>query len=420
MPRSTSTTIGSARRAAIAVAILAATLSVGPAHGATATYLTAGRGIPVQGTRAGLDWHEGHVGTLLIRVDDMDPAREAYCVDFEHDLDDGDVLPQAPSDYPIEVAYIVHNAYPQPNRIAVALHDLDEEAAAVQSAIWAYTDNFVATDPPQVAWRAAQIVEAARVAARMRPAAPPHAIRIDSPSGVRRVDRDLHRASATLVDGWGRPVAGPSIEMEVTTGPSAGTSATHPAPRAELEYAASAAGIDEIEASAVYLVPTGQKFKRPDRQGFILAGDPVPGTVTATSTVSWLDCGREDHGACEHECRVPTCGDGIVQSDEQCDDGNRNDNDDCTNACRHNVCGDEIVNPWKEECDDGNSLHEDGCTDDCRLPRCGDGIRQTAEVCDDGNTTGGDGCPADCGRRDPEARLALTCEAPATFLGAGG
>jgi cysteine-rich repeat protein len=36
------------------------------------------------------------------------------------------------------------------------------------------------------------------------------------------------------------------------------------------------------------------------------------------------------------------------------------------------------------------------CRTDCTVPTCGDGILDAGEVCDDGNTTGGDGCSADC------------------------
>lgn len=399
------------KRLTIVAALAAAALlpAAADAEAASATYLGAADGVPVTGTRGGYEWYEGHVGTYFIRIDGMDPVRQAYSVDFERDVDEGESLPQVPSDYPHEVAYIINNAYPQPNRIGVALADSDAEAAAVQSAIWAYTDNFVATDPPHVAQRAAEIVDRARQAARQRPPAPPHSIRIDAPRGVRQVS-DVHRATVTVFDGWGRPATGPSFQIEVIDGPSAGRYWSLRGPSANVSYRAPRAGIDQIEASAMYAVPSGQKFKLPGRQGIALAGDPVIGTITATSSVSWVDCGHDDHSECSHECRNPVCGDGIVQGAEQCDDGNDNDNDDCTNACKVNVCGDEIVNPWTEECDDGNALMDDGCTHDCRLPRCGDGIVQTAELCDDGNTVGGDDCPADCGRRDPEARLALTCE----------
>jgi cysteine-rich repeat protein len=36
------------------------------------------------------------------------------------------------------------------------------------------------------------------------------------------------------------------------------------------------------------------------------------------------------------------------------------------------------------------------CRLDCTVPSCGDGVLDGGEVCDDGNTVGGDGCAADC------------------------
>jgi cysteine-rich repeat protein len=36
------------------------------------------------------------------------------------------------------------------------------------------------------------------------------------------------------------------------------------------------------------------------------------------------------------------------------------------------------------------------CRKNCSVPTCGDGVLDGGEVCDDGNTVGGDGCAADC------------------------
>ena len=60
------------------------------------------------------------------------------------------------------------------------------------------------------------------------------------------------------------------------------------------------------------------------------------------------------------------CGNGLVDINEECDDGNDNDNDKCTNACTLAFCGDGIVESPNEECDDANDNDNDTCTIECK------------------------------------------------------
>jgi cysteine-rich repeat protein len=67
------------------------------------------------------------------------------------------------------------------------------------------------------------------------------------------------------------------------------------------------------------------------------------------------------------------------------------------------VCGNGLVEA-QEQCDDGNGVDDDGCESTCRpSPRiaCGNGIREAQEGCDDGNQTDGDGCESTCERTPP-------------------
>lgn len=98
---------------------------------------------------------------------------------------------------------------------------------------------------------------------------------------------------------------------------------------------------------------------------------------------------------CTPACRLPICGDGIVQIAELCDDGNAVNTDSCTNACQRARCGDGVVQAG-ELCDDGNDINTDGCTTLCRTALCGDGIIQAGEQCDDGNQIAVDSCTALC------------------------
>ena len=146
------------------------------------------------------------------------------------------------------------------------------------------------------------------------------------------------------------------------------------------------------------------------------------------------------------------CGDGEVNGNEQCDDGNGNNTDRCANDCTVNVaCGDGFLDDFAgeecdppdpgngctancrlesicgdgnlegvEACDDGAECNDgtscttpgsicgsdgstcaprsgDGCTALCVVEFCGDGVtNNSTEQCDDGNTTSGDGCESDC------------------------
>ncbi len=127
-----------------------------------------------------------------------------------------------------------------------------------------------------------------------------------------------------------------------------------------------------------------------------------------------------------------SCGDGIIQPGEQCDDGipasqktgpNAID-DGCNALCQieanwncadagpcvyEGTCGNGILTSNKV-CDDGNTLGV-GCASDCQsiqpgyecpvpgkpcTPICGNGIVELGKQCDDGNTNNGDGCSATC------------------------
>ncbi len=110
------------------------------------------------------------------------------------------------------------------------------------------------------------------------------------------------------------------------------------------------------------------------------------------------DAGSRDDGGSQDDGAVPRCGDGIVQSPEECDEGGLNSDtapDACRTDCRMFRCGDGVLDSG-EACDDGNTVDGDGCSNACALPGCGDGSVQGAEECDDGNLDDTDGCLSSC------------------------
>lgn len=134
------------------------------------------------------------------------------------------------------------------------------------------------------------------------------------------------------------------------------------------------------------------------------AGDCTPGQTQECSCpegqgtqVCAADGGG--YGACE--CPGPAvCGDGEVADGEECDDGAANADDGaCTSECKLASCGDGVVQTSVEICDDGvNDGAYGGCEEGCGAlaPYCGDGMTNGPEACDDGDEVDGDGCNADC------------------------
>ncbi len=110
-----------------------------------------------------------------------------------------------------------------------------------------------------------------------------------------------------------------------------------------------------------------------------------------------------------------TCGNGVIEAGEACDDGNAQNGDGCSSGCAVElpVCGNGRVEAG-ETCDDGNAQNGDGCSVTCTTeppsPVCGNGVVESGELCDDGNLVTGDGCNAACTPEAPggPVRLSLT------------
>ncbi len=130
---------------------------------------------------------------------------------------------------------------------------------------------------------------------------------------------------------------------------------------------------------------------------------------------------------------LAVCGDMILQSVEQCDDGNTKPGDGCSGICTIEpgytcktpgkaceplaaVCGNGKIEVG-EACDDSNAKNADGCSASCQVEagwecakpaqpctktqqaaKCGDSVVQSGEQCDDGNIKNADGCNAGCQR----------------------
>ncbi len=114
--------------------------------------------------------------------------------------------------------------------------------------------------------------------------------------------------------------------------------------------------------------------------------------------------------ACEPGCQTGNgCGNGIVDPGEQCDDGNMINTDDCV-SCKFARCGDGFVDStgsdFSEQCDPGSAGETSTCNSNCTTPTCGDGIVNPdfepdgvhGEQCDNGpgNNANNLACTAMC------------------------
>ncbi|MFH2006570.1 MAG: DUF4215 domain-containing protein [bacterium] len=104
--------------------------------------------------------------------------------------------------------------------------------------------------------------------------------------------------------------------------------------------------------------------------------------------------------ACRTDCLPARCGDMVTDTGEQCDDGRYNSDlipDVCRPGCNPPACGDGVVDVRSgESCDDGNTIDGDGCSSVCIAEYCGNGVVEAWELCDDANVVVGDGCTPDC------------------------
>ena len=95
---------------------------------------------------------------------------------------------------------------------------------------------------------------------------------------------------------------------------------------------------------------------------------------------------------CGSGCRWwAQCGNGYIEGAEECDDGPGNSDSTpgaCRTSCEFAKCGDGTVDP-NEQCDDAsrnNNKIPGACRQNCRLPSCGDGVVDFSigEQCEEG------------------------------------
>mgnify|MGYP006273011213 CR=1 FL=1 len=110
-------------------------------------------------------------------------------------------------------------------------------------------------------------------------------------------------------------------------------------------------------------------------------------------TCGWSWSSTDAVELCAKTTIGPVCGNGIIEGDEECDDGNTEDGDGCSGLCTIEstpVCGNGILETG-EECDDNNTVNGDGCSSNCTIEQTqncvdmdNDGYNSTTQDCPSG------------------------------------
>jgi MYXO-CTERM domain-containing protein len=134
-------------------------------------------------------------------------------------------------------------------------------------------------------------------------------------------------------------------------------------------------------------------------------------TVDCDSNCTFVSCGDGDSNQaagedcdtagdsinCDFDCSFVECGDEYINAaaNELCDDGSQTETVECDNDCTPSLCGDGVFNLTAgESCDDAGDSAD--CNLDCTVAACGDGYLNEAadEVCDESVDTAT--CDGDC------------------------
>ena len=114
-----------------------------------------------------------------------------------------------------------------------------------------------------------------------------------------------------------------------------------------------------------------------------------------------IDNSDVDPDACRTTCEFPSCGDGVIDDGEFCDDADANSDvnaDACRSNCVPSSCGDAVIDSG-EVCDNGvdnSNIAPDACRLNCNPPGCGDGVADAGEECDDGDGIDSNFCLNGC------------------------
>ena len=214
-----------------------------------------------------------------------------YCIDLGHYIQYNHDYVDAGSTTP-EITYVLNNHYPFKTLPYTGSLSAQKEAAAVQTAIWHFSDGLdlsTFTSPSDVKARAQEIIDDANANASST-VTPAYIIITPASQTVTAGSQANFTVSA--VDENNNPIQGLDISLSTTDGNLSASQVTTDANgEATFSLDQAIANTATVTASATLTVPHGTKFVHstlPDGKQKLVLATPVDVTGSAEAVVSWF------------------------------------------------------------------------------------------------------------------------------------
>jgi len=219
---------------------------------------------------------------------------QAYCTDLCNPVIYNTTMDSCGNTGP-QIAYILANYYPAKSQPSGLTNN--QKAAAVQAAIWYFSDGatLLNTTPSNIRDATAAIIAAANAGAGVTVV--PETLTLTPASETNNTNFETtHTVTATLIGSNGLPMQGATINFRTTSSSNnpnlSGTGVTNASGQCTWTYTNThGGGNDTIQAyTNNYTTPRGLQFCYPLKQKIVLAGDPQSFRAETTASKKWVDC----------------------------------------------------------------------------------------------------------------------------------
>lgn len=272
------------------IVILFIGLGMTPALASTATIVSAPNFVVYHPNLPGGD---ANAGIIYVSFEGSPTMYATYCADLgtftsmgtSYTVGGGSINPQ--------VSWIVSNYYPNSGVPDSGLSSA-EEAAAVQLAIWHFTDNLVISSGgrPNDVFEAARTIISEAEGQEASSSVVPADLELSPQSATNPVGSQ-HSLIASLEDQNGAPLTNQKVSFMVSgVNPSSGMVFTDDGGQAKFSYVGDNPGDDKIVAKTDFTIPSGTKLvglTSPTGVQQLVLAQSAPGFLAATATKTWND-----------------------------------------------------------------------------------------------------------------------------------